>query len=48
VIERVLTCIIGGIVAAIVLAAVLPKLIPGVAAVFLMGIIGRWVWWYTR
>jgi hypothetical protein len=47
-IERVLTYIIGGTVAAVMLAAVLPKLIPTVAFIFVVTIISRLVWWYTR
>lgn len=47
-IERVITLTIGGTVAVVVLAAVLPRLIPSAAVVFVMVVVGRWVWWYTR
>jgi hypothetical protein len=47
-IERVLTYIIGGTVATVLLAAVLPKLIPVAAFMFAVAVILRFVWWYTR
>jgi hypothetical protein len=47
-IERVITLMVGGTVAAVLLVAVLPKLIPTATVIFVMVIIGRWVWWYTR
>ncbi len=47
-IEKAITYIIGGTVAAVLLAAVLPKLIPAAAFIFVMAVILRFVWWYTR
>jgi hypothetical protein len=47
-IERLVTVIIGSAVAALVLATALPKLIPAVTFIFVMAVILRFVWWYTR
>lgn len=47
-IEKAITYIIGGTVAAVLLAAVLPKLIPAAAFIFVMAVILRFVWFYTR
>lgn len=46
--ERAVKLIIVGTVAVTMLVAVLPKLIPLAAIIFVMAVIGRWVWWLTR
>jgi hypothetical protein len=45
---RTITLVIGSTVAAVVLAAVLPRLIPTAAVIFVMMMVGRYVWFYTR
>jgi uncharacterized membrane protein YccC len=46
-IEKAITYVIGGTVAAVVLAAVLPKLIPAATVIFIFVIIGRVVFYFT-
>jgi hypothetical protein len=47
-IERAVVLVVAFAIAASVLVSVLPKLLPLVAVMFVLAIIGRWVWWLTR
>lgn len=47
-IERVVVLVVTFAIAASVLVSVLPKLLPVAAVIFVLAVIGRWVWWYTR
>ena len=47
-IERAVVLVVAFTIAASVLVSVLPKLLPVAAVIFVLAIIGRLVWWYTR
>lgn len=47
-IERAVVLIVAFAIAASVLVSVLPKLLPVAAVMFVLAVIGRCVWWYTR
>lgn len=47
-IERAVVLVVAFAIAASVLVSVLPKLLPIAVVMFVLAVIGRWVWWYTR
>jgi hypothetical protein len=48
VIERIVVYGVVAVVTVSMLAAVLPKILPIITVLFLLAIVGRYVWWYTR
>jgi hypothetical protein len=47
-IERAVVLVVAFAIAASVLVSVLPKLLPVVTVIFVLAVIGRYVWWLTR
>lgn len=47
-IERTILTSIAIVVGVSVLASVLPRLLPIITVIFVLAVIGRVVWWYTR
>jgi len=47
-IERIVFFLIGGTLALEILAALLPRIIPAASVLFVLVVVGRAVWWYTR
>jgi hypothetical protein len=48
VIERIVVYGVVAVVAVSMLAAVLPKILPAITVLFVLAVVGRYVWWYTR
>lgn len=47
-IEKAIVTAIVVVVALSMLATVLPRLLPAITVLFVFGVAGRVVWWYTR
>jgi hypothetical protein len=48
VIERIVVYGVLTVIAVSMVAAVLPKILPAVTALFVFAVVGRYVWWHTR
>jgi hypothetical protein len=48
VIERIVIYGVVAVVTVSMLPAVLPKILPAITALFVLAIVGRYVWWHTR